>query len=448
MIKHKSQQLYDLLREELRRGVWPCDQKLPSLKELAKQYGVSVNVVNKTIEMLKASDLVRAKSGDGIYSQTSGQEEAMTFRCSEKRIFGNYPCAKHLKVLVEDYEDWQLVFWNDFFKEFVAENSDIELQINYNTTQGSDGFDVGIGSVEFLSRNGFLPETLYPSAVFREFYPSVYDGASLCPEDLVYKKQCSYFPYGVVRHYFLGNVHVPEPAAGETVLDYLERLYGFSHGKSRCWLFTGLHFLSEAGLDFMDSDSGLLRPPPREQMLEVFRRARNLYRQGALIWEHGVYPDYESRFNTALSHPFQLLELPGNSKSCNVGKNKLAERGLKLFTMSETQPQYIYPLVLGIARKCIFPEEVLRILVGLLAEKTQRMMENIGIGDGIRTGRMSPDLALHPLMAPELQYLDYFRYFISWEFFYYLNGRRGDEVYDFICAKLKYCQRNPALPAD
>ena len=66
MIKHKHQQLYDLLSEELRRGTWPCNEKLPNLKELAARYNVSINVASKAVELLKEAHLVRVKVGDGI----------------------------------------------------------------------------------------------------------------------------------------------------------------------------------------------------------------------------------------------------------------------------------------------------------------------------------------------------------------------------------------------
>ena len=102
MIKHKHQQLYDLLSEELRRGTWPCNEKLPNLKELAARYNVSINVASKAVELLKEAHLVSVKVGDGIYSETSGQAELVDFKYSGERLFGQYTGAKTLRILMQD----------------------------------------------------------------------------------------------------------------------------------------------------------------------------------------------------------------------------------------------------------------------------------------------------------------------------------------------------------
>ena len=450
MIKQKSQQLYDILHEELRRGAWPRNSKMPSLKELSEQYGVSINVVNKTVEMLKSSGLVRAKSGDGIYSETSGQAEAVTIRCSGKRIFGKYRGAKLLRVIVEDHLDWQTVFWRDFFDGFVSANPDIELQINYNVALENSKFDVAIGSVSFLSQNGLPPEKLYPAALLEEFYPGRYENMRFAPSDLSWQGMTPYLPYGMLKINFLSNVHTPEPVLGEGILDYLERLYTLSNGKLRYWLFSGLHFLSEAGLKFIEPESGTLKPPAREELMNVFRRVRKLYQSGSLIWEHGEFTDYEQLYGMDMLQPFQLVALPGNRKTMVKNNDDPVRRGLKLFAMPEDHRQSIYPLVFGIARHCIFPEEALRMIVKLLESETQHVMERIGIAQSILEihSEKQPHIMQPPasgynfLMVPEQRLNDLFHYFINWEFYYYLNGRRGDEVYDFICSKLKWGQEN------
>ena len=53
MIKHKHQQLYDLLSEELRRGTWPCNEKLPNLKELAARFLGDADRILDAVEQLQ-----------------------------------------------------------------------------------------------------------------------------------------------------------------------------------------------------------------------------------------------------------------------------------------------------------------------------------------------------------------------------------------------------------
>ena len=132
MIKHKHQQLYDLLSEELRRGTWPCNEKLPNLKELAARYNVSINVASKAVELLKEAHLVSVKVGDGIYSETSGQAELVDFKYSGERLFGQYTGAKTLRILMQDNTEFQLAFWNGVFDAITLENPDIELQVSWN----------------------------------------------------------------------------------------------------------------------------------------------------------------------------------------------------------------------------------------------------------------------------------------------------------------------------
>ena len=171
MIKHKHQQLYDLLSEELRRGTWPCNEKLPNLKELAARYNVSINVASKAVELLKEAHLVSVKVGDGIYSETSGQAELVDFKYSGERLFGQYAGAKTLRILMQDNTEFQLTFWNGVFDAITLENPDIELQVSYNMAENKIP---GISISESLPRN-ILPA---PGFAERRWFPQISDMSS------------------------------------------------------------------------------------------------------------------------------------------------------------------------------------------------------------------------------------------------------------------------------
>lgn len=152
MIKQKHQQLFDILAEELRRGVWPRGTKLPNLKELSARHNVSINVASKAVELLKEKKLVTVKVGDGIYSCTSGQDAILEFKYSGRRLFGQYRSAKVLRVLLEDNTTWQREFWNPFFERVTREYPDIELKISYNLADSAsvpEGFDIAFGHPNF-----------------------------------------------------------------------------------------------------------------------------------------------------------------------------------------------------------------------------------------------------------------------------------------------------------
>ena len=130
MIKQKHQQLFDILVLQLNSGRWKRGERLPSVRELAQEYNVSINVVAKAVELLKNAGLVSVKVGDGVFSQVRESADKQEVRYSADRIFGSYASAKRLKVLVEDSNNIQLLFWNRFFKSVTDKYRDIELDFS------------------------------------------------------------------------------------------------------------------------------------------------------------------------------------------------------------------------------------------------------------------------------------------------------------------------------
>ena len=112
LIKQKHQQLFDILVQQLNSGRWKKGERLPSIRELAQEYNVSINVAAKAVELLKNAGLVSVKVGDGVFSLVQELSDKQEVRYSGNRIFGHYASAKHLRVLVEDSTNIQLLFWN------------------------------------------------------------------------------------------------------------------------------------------------------------------------------------------------------------------------------------------------------------------------------------------------------------------------------------------------
>lgn len=73
-----SQVLYISIAEEMtekiKAGEWRTDQKLPSERELAEQYGVGRNVVREALKVLSEKCLVRVVTGKGNYVTAPGNE--------------------------------------------------------------------------------------------------------------------------------------------------------------------------------------------------------------------------------------------------------------------------------------------------------------------------------------------------------------------------------------
>lgn len=63
------------IREKIRTGQYPPGSKLPTLRELAVQYGVSAEPVRTALLLLTAEGLIEGQQGKGVYvtgGETSG----------------------------------------------------------------------------------------------------------------------------------------------------------------------------------------------------------------------------------------------------------------------------------------------------------------------------------------------------------------------------------------
>lgn len=450
MIKQKHQQLYEILAEELRQGNWEYKEKLPNLKDLAGTYSVSINVASKAIDMLKKDGLVKVKVGDGIYSNVSKVERSMEFRHSGDRLFGSYRSAKCLKVLVEDNSDWQMLFWNDLFDMIVKECPDIELQISYHATkQESDcDFDIILGSRNYISQSGLPPEKLMTSAVLKDFYPDLYDGLSLSPEDLTWRGEEHYLPYGFVCNQLLCHSEVPEAKSDENILNYIERLADTIHAPVAYGCNPGRNFLYNCGLHFVDFSTGKLAMPGRKDVLSIFRRIRELYKGGHLIWLHGVILDNAEMYPLKLNQPFRMTDYPFNLSA--PGERKLhSGQDLKFMRMPSKESITYTELAMGINKDNRFPEESLRILRRLLSSEVQSEMFSNNVAFPLHSKLLSgtdfsylnediPKCRRVSTNTPDIEVNNVLSYIVDWEFYYYLTGVRNDDVFDFMRNKIKY----------
>lgn len=453
MIKQKHQQLFDILVEELRRGVWTKGKKLPNLKELAARYNVSINVASKAVELLKEKKLVSVKVGDGIYSCTSGSDAFLEFKYSGKRLFGQYRSAKKLQILVEDSASWQREFWNPFFEKVTREFPDIELKISYNLADASSGqneFDLAFGSPEFLFRSGFDRQHCFEHSLLNEFYPQLYSGLLLSPGNLLATPAAHLFPYGTLNFQLLSHQELPLLQPSENVLGYLERLAGKTSSPLGYCILNSTSLLLNSGLQFSDPEQGHFLMPDEAFLLEQFSRCRSLYQAGHLVWLHGRFSNYEEIYSLKADQPIKIVEHLYN-RSDAASRNKMQANGIKFFPYPSGEKLLLIPLAAAIRRSCPFPEECLRLLKKLLETDTQQQMTRHYIAQPIHPEAQAADSPLKVccqqnkvqlFFQPNRQIEAIMNYFVGWEFWYYLNGSRQDEVVDFIAAKAQHFRQS------
>ncbi|MFI6496955.1 GntR family transcriptional regulator [Nonomuraea typhae] len=60
-------QVADVLRAEIREGLWPAGEKLPSQPELARRFKLSQTSVARAMEVLRNEGMIRSEFGGGSY---------------------------------------------------------------------------------------------------------------------------------------------------------------------------------------------------------------------------------------------------------------------------------------------------------------------------------------------------------------------------------------------
>ena len=415
MIKQKHQQLYDILSHELCSGRWPKGTRLPSVRELAAEYSVSVNVASKAVEMLKTEKLVEVKVGDGIFSLVSGQLSGPGPRYSGSRIFGYYDTAKQLRVLVEDTAPKQLNFWNRFFESVSSRYQDIEIEITYGATENR-GFDLVLGSLSFQLQHGFDPEHTLNDGLRKQFHPEFYADSVLTPENCRMGRSRNYFPYGFITKHLRSNRPLPPPEEGECVLEYIARLAAGKRRSSAGYgINSALDLLTNSGVLFCNPEDVSFRMPDPELLRDAFEKTARLFRGGHLIWVHGQYYDRRSADIAETFFNSQWRDEPDPRPEYPYPQGKTIQ---------------LLPFYCAVSSATLFPEECLRVLGTLLLPEYQKKAEKERIFQAVKevsadsmirrfANRLPPVMVNSHLagLYPVLQY------FVPWELYHFITGR-------------------------
>lgn len=71
-IPMSSRQIADDLTERIRAGEYPPGSRLPTLRELAELYSVSVSSIQRAQELVKDRGLIVGSTGRGVYVAERG----------------------------------------------------------------------------------------------------------------------------------------------------------------------------------------------------------------------------------------------------------------------------------------------------------------------------------------------------------------------------------------
>ncbi len=144
--------------------------------------------------------------------------------------------------------------------------------------------------------------------------------------------------------------------------------------------------------------------------------------------------------------PIRIVEYHSNRTSL-AKRKKLQERGLKLMHYPSGEHPIIIPAAAAINKESLFPEECLRIICKLLELASQKHGKDACVFQPIRTELLKhgPRVLSQTGCFQTIQnnrLIEAMHYFINWELFYYLTGKRDDNVIHIIEKKIKYYLNN------
>ena len=64
-----SEQVYDAMRDALKKGVWAPGEKIPTEMELSDTFGVNRMTVRMALQRLIGMGLLESRVGDGTYAK-------------------------------------------------------------------------------------------------------------------------------------------------------------------------------------------------------------------------------------------------------------------------------------------------------------------------------------------------------------------------------------------
>ena len=90
MTQVASRRIAQAFRDKITRGEWAVGSRLPSIRDLASSYGVSVNTIQNAFRELEGSNLVERHPRRGGFVKASGGESAKSAQAVSMAVIGGF----------------------------------------------------------------------------------------------------------------------------------------------------------------------------------------------------------------------------------------------------------------------------------------------------------------------------------------------------------------------
>lgn len=444
-IKPKHEQVYEILLEALKSGIYPLGKKLPKTAELAQKYSVSINVLVKAIDTLKKNGMVKAKSGDGIYSNYDFQKQQEKTNCSDKH-FPRIGTPKAFTVWIEDNIDWQQEFWDSFFTKFMAQNPDIEITVHYGMKDKNiyTKNDLLIGGMHFFNHTGYTMEDCFPVDIIETFYKSPYNNMLVKPEDLKWKGKSSFFPLSLMLPVLLHREKDFKNQKNKNIPDFIQALKDrnqYNPVKYKSWSLQNM--MIDCGCCAFDSEKGIFALQNKDHWKTTVNKIRDFYSGSDMLPLHGMSLDYDKIFKDDVGNSISFIEIPINQIPSIKETNLLQAH----YPIGDTLP--LLAICGFIPKNTQFPEEALRIILSLLNEDNQRLYMQKKLGVPINKQVLADsdfsyllencDVYKKVMVVPPSRLIeDAIETILIWDLYYYFNNDLNCDIITRIENKIKY----------
>lgn len=120
IIKNSSEepiykQIYDQIRDEILKGNLKAGEQLPSIRELAKELGVSIITTKRTYQDLENGGFIETSAGRGSFVSGYNKEFLKESRIAEieKTLTQLVKSGKSLGLTLDEFKEMIEVIYND-----------------------------------------------------------------------------------------------------------------------------------------------------------------------------------------------------------------------------------------------------------------------------------------------------------------------------------------------
>ncbi len=107
------EQLFDGIARQINSGALKADERLPAVREIAKQMGINPNTVQKTYALLEQAGLIYSIPAKGSYVSPGAEASAAVHADALKKLETAMNAAKRAGISLSEAEEMAGRIWSE-----------------------------------------------------------------------------------------------------------------------------------------------------------------------------------------------------------------------------------------------------------------------------------------------------------------------------------------------